>query len=436
MSSSRRRARVRLIGTAVSLVMALALGSYAVLAVLAPVPNLSPVIPAYDVVETPPGTVTLPTGAAAIALAEGDQVLAARNLDEPRVLASITKLVTALVVLDARPIDGDTEGPGITLTAADARLAQSYIAMGGSFAPVPVGAVLTQRQIIELMIVRSANNYADTLAIWAFGSIDDYRRAARAWLDRVGLERITIADATGFSLDNRATPRDLLALARIAAANPVVAAAAAMPRLAVDGVGVFENTNRALGTAGITGLKTGTLGPAVGANLLFSGVLPTDAPDAEPVPVVGVVLGQPDQAAVATAVQTLMTTAADDLRTVTLIEEGELLASYQAPWGDTVEVRSRVTVTDQVWGAVRSRLAVSAPTLTGADDERLEQEVTAVMRWGGRTERLAVEIVGGIDPPPLDWRLLQPLRDGGILPPTGTGSAPAAPPARSWASSA
>ncbi|MCA1943501.1 MAG: hypothetical protein LDL15_07845 [Yonghaparkia sp.] len=419
MSRSGTRRRLAPIGVTLALVGTLTLGPYAVLALLAPVPTVSPVIPVLDVVETSEGTVTLPgSGGAAIALADGDRVLAARGLDEPRVLASITKVITALVVLEERPIEGDGEGPDITLTAADARLVQSYIAIGGSFAPAPVGTVLTQREIIELMIVRSANNYADTLALWAFGSIDAYLRAARSWLERNGLERITVADTTGFSLSNRATPRDLLALARIAAADPVIAAAAATPELVVDGVGVFQNTNQALGTAGVTGLKTGTLGPAVGANLLFSGVLPGRPADAEPVAVVGVVLGQPDQGAVAVAVQRLMTTAADDLREVTLIEEGEMLAQYATPWGDSVEVRSAITLRDLVWGGIRSRPAVAAPALIGADDTGLAGEVSAVMRWGGRTERIPVTISGAIDPPPLDWRLLQPLREWGLLPTT------------------
>lgn len=337
------------VGITLLVIGALTLGPYTLLALLTPVPTVTSILSPPAVVETPEGTVDLPTGGgAALALAEDGQVLAARELDRPRVLASITKVVTALVVLDERPIDSGTDGAAITLTAADAQLVQSYIAIGGSFAPVPVGAVLTQREIIELMMIRSANNYADTLAIWAFGSLDAYLEAAREWLERHGLARITVADATGFSLENRATPRDLLDLARIAADHPAISAAAATPRLIIDEVGVFENTNRALGTSGVTGLKTGTLGPTVGANLLFSGVLPTDVPDAEPVLVVGVVLGQPDQEAVAAAVRRLITTAADDLRDVTLVEEGQVLARYEAPWGDRLDVLSDATVVDRV----------------------------------------------------------------------------------------
>lgn len=402
---------------ALALLSGVTVGTYSVFAALAPVPDVSPVIQVPAVVETAEGTVTLPdAGAAAIALAEGDRVLAERGIDEPRVLASITKVITALVILEIYPIAGDGEGAEITLTAADAQLVQSYIAMGGSFAPARAGTVLTQREIIELMIVRSANNYADTLAIWAFGSIDAYLEAARSWLERNGLPGITVNDTTGFSLDNRATPRDLLELARIAIADPVIAAAAATETLTVDGVGVFANTNRALGTAGVTGLKTGTLGPAVGANLLFSGVLPGGPADAEPVPVVGVVLGQPDQAAVAAVVQELMISAADDIQRVTLIDQGELLARYETPWGDSVEVRSAAAITDLVWGGIRSEPTVTAPTLVGADDSKLAEEFAAAVRWGDQTESIPVTVVGEIDPPPLEWKLLQPLREWGWVP--------------------
>ena len=57
----------------------------------------------------------------------------------------------------------------------------------------------------------------------------------------------------------RRARRALLDLGRLALADPVVAAAAALPAVTVPGIGTYENRNLIVGVDGVTGLKTGTL---------------------------------------------------------------------------------------------------------------------------------------------------------------------------------
>lgn len=399
-SAGRRRA----IAAATILSLALATFGYLIAAGLAPVAPINAVASTISPVTTPAGTVTIPgEGGAAIAAADGEQIFAARDLDRPRVLASITKVITALVVLDAYPIAEGASGASITLSAADSALPARYRALNGTVAPAPQGAVVSQRQVIELMIVPSANNYAETLAVWAFGSMNDYLSAARDWLSDQGLDEITIGDAAGFSLSNTGTPRELVELARIALENEVIASAAALPSVTVPGIGTFETTNLALGTAGVTGIKTGTL-DGYGANLLFAS---TVAVGDESTDVVGVVLGLRDQEAVAAAVTTLVTTAADDFAVVSLIEPGTTVATYSSPWGDSARLVAGESDPVLVWGAASSRVLIDAPPLVVGSDQ--PPPATLVVLIGSVRTSIPLRWEGAISAPPVSWQLQQPI---------------------------
>jgi len=401
-----RHRTTRAIGS-ISLVLGmLATTAYGTIALLAPLDAVHPEVFALETVSTPEADVTLPSyGGSAIGDADSDHLFAGVDIDTARPIASLTKVVTALVVLSEHPIKDGEAGATITLTAQDAQLVSRYAAINGTTAPAPAGRTITQREVIELMMVHSANNYAETLAVWAFGSVDAYLVAARAWLDGQGLTGIQVADTTGFSTGNVGSPREMLRLARIATTDPVVSAAAAMPRVSVPGIGTYDNRNLIVGVDGVTGLKTGTL-RASGASLLFS------AEHAGPTGehrVVGVVLNGPDHVRVAADVRALLESVRDDYHEVTLVQEGAVVARYTTPWGDTAELRVAQGVDDLVWGAMSSVAVVHASPLQPGVDGEVAAYVE--LRYGGRRVMVPVHWVGTIGDPPLDWRLAQPFSD-------------------------
>ncbi len=389
--------------TALVLTVGLAYGTFAV---LAPVEALAPQLTTLASVSTAEPDVDLPSyGGSAIGDADSDHLYAGVDIDTPRPIASLTKVVTALVVVSEHPIPAGTDGATITLTAADSALVARYAAINGTTAPAPAGLTVTQREVIELMMVHSANNYAETLAVWAFGSVDAYLLAARVWLDNQGLHDIEVADATGFSPQNRASPRSLLGLARVAIADPVVAAAAALPRVTVPGVGTYDNRNLIIGIDGVTGLKTGTL-RASGSSLLFTAQ--HTGPTGEH-RVVGVVLNGPDGERVAADARSLLSSIRDDYHEVELVAEGAVVARYSAPWGDTAELRTASAVNDLVWGESASVVVVRAPSLQPGVVP--SEPPTADVRFAGERVRVPLRWVGAIDEPPLDWRLAQPIEN-------------------------
>ncbi|MEO7015170.1 MAG: D-alanyl-D-alanine carboxypeptidase, partial [Leifsonia sp.] len=72
-------------------------------------------------------------------------------------IASMTKTITALVVLEKKPLKVGNDGPTITFTQKDVSIWNQVIAAGGSWAPVVAGTSMTEKQALEAMLLPSAN---------------------------------------------------------------------------------------------------------------------------------------------------------------------------------------------------------------------------------------------------------------------------------------
>ena len=142
---------------------------------------------------------------------------------DPVPMASITEVVTALTVLDAHPLGIDEAGPSVTMTAADVALYRAYQAANGKVAPVSAGQVYTQRELLDLTLIESANNYSSTageVGIRFGGRLSSRPRSLGRSND---LPSMTIVDSTGLGSGNRATASDLVELGKLALADPLVA---------------------------------------------------------------------------------------------------------------------------------------------------------------------------------------------------------------------
>lgn len=356
------------------------------------------------------------TGASAISVAGGDLYLgptasgiwATSGTDEPRAIASITKLITALVVLDAKPLaDAADPGPTITFDKADHDLYDKYYVMGATIAAMPTGSTMSLRDALATMLVPSASNYAEAVSTWAFGSQGAFVSATRRWLAAHGLAGTTIVEPTGISASNTSTPSDLIALGRLAAANPAIAQIVATPALSLPGPGGMSNTNSLLGVDGITGLKTGNLGDN-SYNLLYTATLDVGA--AEPLSVIGVALGGATRQSVNADVVRTLDSIRAGFQQVPLVARGLEVGSYSTPWGST----ARVIVADDAsiftWSDTPITVAMDTVTPKTYEDGELVGSIT----WtaGPNTTSVALEIDGSIIPPTEWWRLTHPSELG------------------------
>ena len=384
--------------------VALASAFYLPLTLLAPVQDVVAQVSAFETRAAVQPPLTFPEyGASAIGAVGYPGVLASGGSVDALPIASISKVITALVILEAKPLAVGESGPDIVFGDADVQFYDAQVAQNGSVAPVYSGQVLTQRNAMNVMLVTSANNYAESLASWAFGSQQAFVQAATGWLERAGLASTAIVEPTGVSPGNVSTSDDLVELGRIALADPVVAEIVATSSIDIPELGIIENTNSLLGITGVDGIKTGTLYEA-GSCLLFSqDYLVGDTT----VTLVGVVLGGPDRETIDAAIQSLLAQADAGFQAVTLVEEGQQFATYDTEWGDESAAVAASTLSVVVWSATPITV-VSSP-----EDVQLADAGAPVgsLRFtvGDRTLEVPLELSSTIDDPGALWRLSHPL---------------------------
>jgi serine-type D-Ala-D-Ala endopeptidase (penicillin-binding protein 7) len=139
-------------------------------------------------------------------------VLYSRNSDVAAPIASITKLMTALVVLDAKqPLDEP-----IQITEADRSFPKS------SFSRLAVGTTLTRGDLMHLALMSSENRAAHALGNNYPGGMPAMVAAMNAKAKALGMINAHFVDPTGLSSQNVASPDDLSKLVIAAAKNSTI----------------------------------------------------------------------------------------------------------------------------------------------------------------------------------------------------------------------
>jgi len=355
-----RRRRIAVFGGA-----ALVLGTafYLPFTLLAPLHPVSAVESSHEVLAAGAPAIDFPPyGAAGLGAVGYEGVLASAGTPAALPIASISKVITALVVLDAHPLAVADPGPTITFTQQDEAFYAEQVANDGIVEAATAGTAISQRNMMDAMLMASANNYAQSLATWAFGSEAAYTDAARAWLAAHNLTQTVMLDASGMNPGNVSTVPDLINIAKLAIADPVVSAIVATPTITIPGIGVVDNRNALLGIDGIDGIKTGTLDEA-GSCLLFS--LDFAVAD-QTVTLVGVVLGGPDHDTINAAIRSLIGQAEAGFQQVTLTSTGDQYGVFDTAWGDEASAVPSEAVTAVVWTGAPIDSSVQLDAVTTA----------------------------------------------------------------------
>jgi len=400
-----RRRRRRLAATLAVLAALVGGGTYAAATLSAPLP--APVV-ALAVPAPPTAPAAAPAWPADVAAAAAGvlghpAVVSGPRGEEPMPIASIAKLVTALVVLDAAPLAPGESGPSFTLDASDLAILAEVRAVDGSSLPVAEGLTLTQRQLLEGMLVPSANNYAVSLVTRVFGGVEAYLAAARAWLDANGLGGVRVADATGLSEADTASAADVVRLGMRALEHPVIAEIVRMASVELPLAGEARSTNALLGRDGIVGVKTGTSSIA-GPCLLVAREVTVAG---QPRTVVAAVLGAADSAARFAAGGALADATAGTLVPVVLVEPGAAVGELRTAWGDRARLVTGSGASALLWNAqeVRTDASVPVPAVPLADGATVGSIEYSGVGVGAAVPLLAS---GALREPDAWWRLTHP----------------------------
>lgn len=255
--------------------------------------------------------------------------------------ASTIKLITALSVLDALPMNGQS----FSMTDKDVGFYTNQLAENGSVLPISAGESYTYTKLLEGLLIASANNIADSLAIRAYGSVDEFVRGTNTYLQRNQITHTAIADPSGLAPQTTTTADDMLLVARLAYANETIRSIVSQKTTDWPGGISISNTNRVLGINGVNGLKTGTTDEA-GACLVSS----VELGDGLGVAYI-VVFGQPSHSETSAITLSFIDTIKANIVTRHIVTEGQQVGEYTAPWGEKVAVNATKTLTSRAWAA-------------------------------------------------------------------------------------
>lgn len=382
----------------------LATAFYLPMSLLAPLESINPSLISVAAPENPAVELAWPgNGSAAIGAVGFPGVLAQGSDSSARPIASITKVITSLVVLESFPLTAEEDGPVITMTQADVDEYHRQIANNGSAEPVAAGVDFTERELLEVVLIASANNYAETMARWAFGSQEAFLDTAHTWLANHGLGGVVLFDASGIDPRNAATPAELIEIGKLAITNPVIATIVASTSAEVPYVGTIENTNKLLGWSGVDGIKTGTV-ELDNVNLLFATTVTVGE---QTIDLIGVVLGGSSHDELDSAVRSLLDTAVLGFTEVPLVTAGEAFATYSSDWDDDSTAVAAESASAVVWGGMPVTMSIAIdPITTGTLGQRVG---TVTYTIEGEQRSIPLTLDDPLEDPGPWWRLTHPF---------------------------
>ena len=359
--------------------------------------------PATFVVPGTPPALPWPAGGEATVAVAGVGTLGASGSAAPIPIASLTKVMTAYVILADHPLTGGSQGPPITMTQADVAAFTFGAAQNQSVARVAVGEQLSEHQALEASLVASANNVAEALARWDAGSEASFVQKMNAEAARLGMTATHYADSTGLNAASVSNAADQVVLAERAMGNPVFAGIVGEASVDLPVAGNLFNYNYLVGHSGIVGIKTGSTIEAGGCFLFAAhrAVLGKDQL------VIGAVLGQRGPSILEAALgagQRLIDAAAASLRPMAVSLPSSEVGRISVPWGHDVAVRAGGGAVFLGWPGMAVRITVthvplSAPLSAG------QQVGTVTYRVGTQVVSRPATVDGSVPRASLSWRL-------------------------------
>ena len=243
------------------------------------------------------------------------RTLAARGADTPRAMASITKLMTALVALERLPLDGTVRVPTVA-----ARVGESSL-------DLRAGQRVSVRDLVIGTLVPSANDAATTLAVRAGGSVPAFVRLMNSTAQQMGLVDTRYRNPHGLDEPGHvSSAADSAALLRAALRVPIIRRYSGVARATLSDGRVVESTDNLIGqVAGFVAGKTGHTALAGWSQVAFA--------RASGVGVTAAVLGSPSEAQRDRDLAALLRFGLESYRPSRVVDPGRTYATVEVGWG-------------------------------------------------------------------------------------------------------
>ncbi len=324
----------------------------------------------------------------------------------PTQIASVAKMMTALLVVHEHPLSLGQGGPTLTMTQQDYQIYLADKNAQDSVMAIAPGERLDEFQLLEALLIPSADNIATVLANWDAGSVPAFVAKMNAYAASLGLTHTHYGDPSGLTPSTTSTPSNQLQLASLVLQNPVLAQIVSEAQATLPVAGTVYNVDYALGHDNIVGVKTGSIltGNFVMATQLPVGSSATSAPGTVGV---GVILDQGGVQPLITALdagKTMAKSMRTVVRRVTVIRKGEVVGDLSVPGGSSVPVVVRSSVSLLGWGGLSESLTpVLAKQLYGL--KAGAKVGTLTVSVGQQVKVIPLFVSGAIVHPSVMWRL-------------------------------
>jgi serine-type D-Ala-D-Ala carboxypeptidase (penicillin-binding protein 5/6) len=318
--------------------------------------------------------------------------------------------MTAYVVLHDHPLHGGAGGPQMVVSRADVAAYRADRAAGESVVAVRVGGRLTERQVLEGLLLASGNNMATLLARWDAGSERAFVAKMNARARGLGLTHTRYTVASGVQASTASTAGDQVRLAMRAMDVSALRQTVAMAQATLPVAGRQYNKDALLGQDGIVGIKTGTTSRAGGC-FMFAARERVAGRSITVGAVLHQAAGQPQPSMIAAALhatRALLDSARRVLVMRRIVRAGVTLAWMQAPWAKCDRPAGGHPVSLVGWPGLRIHTTIARARQLSAPANAGQGAGTAVVAAGQQRETVRLITSRAVPKASLAWRLAHP----------------------------
>ncbi|MER5642824.1 D-alanyl-D-alanine carboxypeptidase [Kitasatospora sp. NPDC002227] len=341
----------------------------------------------------------------AVAEVVGVGSLGSSGAETPSPIASVTKVMNAVIVLQDHPLKKGESGPKITV---DRQAAQESSNADESRVTLTEGQQLTEYEALEMLMLPSANNVARLLARWDAGSEQAFVKKMNDQAAKLGMANTTYADPAGYDNNTKSTAKDQLKLAELAMQNEIFRQVVATPDTTFNGQRVYNTNGLISAKNGVIGVKTGSSTPA-GSCLMWAAVKDIGGTKRM---ILGVTLGQPATTtdnilkAAQTVSQKIITAAQNGLTGQTLAKQGQVVGYVDNGLGGKVPVVAAKDLTVAGWSGVTAKVTLDGTKLGHTVKSGTQVGTVSAGEGDGKAE-VPVTLQGDLAPPSIMSRLLR-----------------------------
>jgi serine-type D-Ala-D-Ala carboxypeptidase (penicillin-binding protein 5/6) len=330
--------------------------------------------------------------------------------ERPIPTASLAKVMTAYLILKRYPLSSTGDGFTLTITPAEAEAEHSDVAQDESVVAVSAGERLTERQLLEALLIPSGDNIAQILAAHDSGSesafVAKMNRTARA----MGMHHTTYTDPSGFDATTVSTASDQIKVFTHAMRFRVFRQIVAMPYVTLPVAGTVDNYDPLM-SEGYYG-KTGSDSAAEGCLAFYRHVTVAGRRITE----VGVVMGQGTGSdttmilgAAGYAASAMARSVTPHITVRTVLGAGSTVLRATGAGGGTVAGKTAQPLRVISWGGAHERLTITHRSVgTGLTDGQAIGTATltgTLPMPRGAARSTAVKAADTLSAPGLGWRI-------------------------------